>query len=106
MGLNLRLLRSYLVRPNPYDHRCQNGGAQGGCTPPPPKLYNIVFSTILLPAMYGSRCICITVMTHVPSLSFNPTDAYAYDRMMSVILSYGLGVAGRTCLVIVGRLSY
>ena len=30
--------------------------------------------------MHGSRCICITVMTHVPPLIFNPTDAYAHIR--------------------------
>ena len=48
------------------------GGPGGGmCLP---KNYIILCSTILLPAMYGSRCICITVMTHVPPLSFNPTE--------------------------------
>ena len=61
-----------------YGHRRQNGGGPGGYVPPPQNCI-ILCLTILLPAMYGSRCICITVITHVPPLSFNPTDTYAYS---------------------------
>ena len=60
------------------------GGAQGGMFPPP-KNCIILCSTILLPAMYGSRCICIMVMTHVPPLSFNPTDAYDWPSNMKLV---------------------
>ena len=57
------------------------GGAQEGMCPP--KNYCIILcSTILLPAMYGSRYIYKTVMTHVPPLSFNPTDAYGGSHII------------------------